>query len=120
MLYKSPIVAISFKTSGVRYFKGKALNSQSLRKAFIVLSKFKDDYKELQSNKEMKEIFTSIKESNEKLTATTSYYNKNTNMLNGYIRKFPSNLIAKFNNFKIKPFFDGKDMTDEIYDDFKL
>ena len=41
-------------------------------------------------------------------------------MLNGYIRKFPSNLIAKFNNFKIKPFFDGKDMTDEIYDDIKL
>lgn len=93
---------------------------RSLRKAFIVLSKFKDDYKELQNNKEMKEIFISIKESNEKLTATTSYYNKNTNMLNGYIRKFPSNLIAKFNNFKIKPFFDGKDMTDEIYDDFKL
>ena len=93
---------------------------RSLRKAFIVLNKFNDDYKEIQNNKEMKEIFNSIKESNEKLTATTSYYNKNTNVLNGYIRKFPSNIIAKFNNFKIRPFFDGKNMNDEIYDDFKL
>lgn len=93
---------------------------RSLRKAFIVLNKFNDDYKEIQNNKEMKEIFNSIKESNEKLTATTSYYNKNTNILNGYIRKFPSNIIAKFNNFKIRPFFDGKNMNDEIYDDFKL
>ena len=93
---------------------------RSLRKAFIILNKFNDDYKEIQNNKEMKEIFNSIKESNEKLTATTSYYNKNTNILNGYIRKFPSNIIAKFNNFKIRPFFDGKNMNDEIYDDFKL
>lgn len=93
---------------------------RSLRKAFIVLNKFNDDYKEIQNNKEIKEIFNSIKESNEKLTATTSYYNKNTNILNGYIRKFPSNIIAKFNNFKIRPFFDGKNMNDEIYDDFKL
>ncbi len=93
---------------------------RSLRKAFIVLNKFNDDYKEIQNNKKMKEIFNSIKESNEKLTATTSYYNKNTNILNGYVRKFPSNIIAKFNDFKIRPFFDGKNMNDEIYDDFKL
>ena len=41
----------------------------------------------------------------------TINYNKNTNILNGYIRKFPSNLIAKFNNFKIKPFFTVSSLT---------
>lgn len=93
---------------------------RKLKEAFNILSKFKDDYPELGSNKELKEIFSSIKESDQKIAAITNYYNKNTNELNGYIRKFPSNLVAKFHQFKINSFFDGKDMNDDIYDDFKL
>ena len=57
---------------------------------------------------------------NEKLTACISYYNKQMNLLNGYIRKFPNNIIAKLHNVKSKPFFDGKDMTDTDIEDFKL
>ena len=93
---------------------------RKLKNAFNLLYKFKDDYKELDSNKELKEILSSIKESNEKITASTEYYNKNTNELNGYIRKFPSNIVAKINHMEIKPFFDKKDMTDNNYSDFKL
>ncbi len=93
---------------------------RKLKEAFNTLTKFKDDYPELSSNKELKEIFTTIKETNEKIAAITSYYNKNTNELNEFIRKFPSNFIAKIHHFKISPFFDGKDMTDTIYNDFKL
>ena len=107
---------INLKNKNITNFEMDRL----LRKAFIVLNKYKDDYKDLQNNKELKDICTNIKESNEKLTATTSYFNKNTNLLNGYIRKFPSNIIAKINKFTIKPFFDGKNMNDEIYNDFKL
>lgn len=93
---------------------------RKLKEAFTILSKFKDDYPELNSNKELKDIFSTIKESDEKIAAITSYYNKNTTELNGLIRKFPSNVVAKFHQFKIKTFFDGKDMTDDVYDDFKL
>lgn len=107
---------INLKNKNITNFEMDRL----LRKAFIVLNKYKDDYKELQNNKELKDICIIIKESNEKLTATTSYFNKNTNLLNGYIRKFPSNIIAKINKFTIKPFFDGKNMNDEVYNDFKL
>jgi LemA protein len=96
------------------------LADRKLKEAFNILSKLNDDYPILQKNKELKDIFVSIKASNERISATTSYYNKNTNELNEYIRKFPSLIIAKINNFKIKPFFDGKDMTDDIYDDFKF
>ena len=65
----------------------------------------------------LQEVFKMI---NEKLTACISYYNKQMNLLNGYIRKFPNNIIAKLHNVKSKPFFDGKDMTDNDIEDFKL
>lgn len=93
---------------------------RKLKEAFNVLSKFRDDYAELNENKELKEIFANIKELDEKIAAITSYYNKNTNELNGFIRKFPSNIVAMFHHFKISAFFDGKDMTDDVYNDFKL
>lgn len=93
---------------------------RKLKEAFNILYKLKDDYEDLSKNKELKEIIISIKESDEKIVATTNYFNKNTNELNGLIRKFPSTIIATIHKFKVNPFFDGKDMTDDIYDDFKL
>ena len=93
---------------------------RKLKEAFNTLEKFKDDYPELGKNKELKDIFITIKETDEKIVAITSYYNLNTNQLNAFIRKFPSNIIAKFHHFVVKPFFDGKNMNDDIYDDFKL
>ena len=93
---------------------------RTLKEAFSILNKLIDDYPSLQKKKEIKEILTCIKATNEKITATTGYFNKNTNELNSYIRQFPSIIIGKIHKFKISPFFDGKDMTDDIYDDFKL
>lgn len=93
---------------------------RKLKSAFNLLNKLCDDYKELKDNKKLKEIMIKIKESNEKIVASTEYYNKNTNELNGLIRQFPSNIVAKINKFKISTFFDGKNMNDDIYNDFKL
>ena len=93
---------------------------RKLKEAFALLYKFRDDYPELGNNKELKEIFSNIKETDEKVAAITSYYNRNTNELNGLVRKFPSNIIGKVHQFKVSAFFDGKDMNDDIYDDFKL
>ena len=61
-----------------------------------------------------------IRELDEKLCAAKNYYNKNTSLENAIIRRFPTNVIAKIHKFKIKLFFDGKDMDDEIIDDFKI
>ena len=93
---------------------------RNLKEGVRILNKLTDDYPELQKNKELKEILTSMKATDERIAATTSYYNKNTNELNGYIRKFPSIIIGKIHHFKISPFFDGKNMNDDIFDDFKL
>lgn len=130
MLLRADNIVKSNLKDGKEYFKEyiqlnekKITNfdmDRKLKEAFNILNKFKDDYPELGKNKELKDILSSIKESDEKIAAITSYYNKNTSELNSYIRQFPSNIVAKFHHFKISAFFDGKDMTDDIYDDFKL
>ena len=93
---------------------------RKLKEAFNLLTKLKDDYEKLKENKELKDIFKHIKESTEKLSAACGFYNKNTSELNELARKFPSNIIGKIHGFKVNPFFDGKDMTDNVYNDFKL
>lgn len=60
------------------------------------------------------------KKAAEKLQAAKSYYNKYTSELNDSIRTFPSNIVSRLHRIDIKPFFDGKNMEDEIVDDFKL
>jgi len=90
-----------------------------LTEAFNIILELKNDYSEL-DNKEFNKGLKEIDSLNETLSSCKSYYNKNTALLNKVVRKFPSNIVAKIHKFKIKPFFDGKDMQDKIIDDFKL
>ena len=85
-----------------------------------LISKFKSDNADLVDSKEFKKLTNEDKKINEKLQAAKSYYNKYTNELNDLIRTFPSNIVAKMHGMDIKPFFDGKNMQDDIIDDFKL
>lgn len=93
---------------------------RKLKEAFNLVYKLDGDYEELQNNEELKKIFKEIKLSTEKISAATKYYNQNMTDLNSLIRKFPSNIISKIHGFKVSPYFDGKDLTDDIYNDFKL
>ena len=47
-------------------------------------------------------------------------FNKYTSELNDLVRTFPSNLVARMHRIDIKPFFDGKNMEDDIVNDFKF
>lgn len=78
------------------------------------------DNEKLENNHDIHEIIYQIKNIDEKLVAAKSYYNKNTTEINELIRKFPSVIVAKIHKIKIKPYFDGKNMEDDIVDDFKL
>lgn len=93
---------------------------RKLKEAFNIIMNLRNDYPELQADENMKEIIQGLKQTNEKLSASIAYYNRYTNELNEMIRSFPSNVIAKMHHFKIKPFFDGKDMNDDDVLDFKL
>lgn len=92
---------------------------RKLIEAYNIIIDLKNDYQELDTkefNKEIKEM----DKINETLISCKNYYNKNTGELNQIIRKFPTNIVAHIHNYKIKPFFDGKNMQDAIIDDFKL
>ena len=90
-----------------------------LTEAYNIILEVKNDHEELNTkefNKDLKEI----DKINETLTSCKTYFNNNTSELNKLIRKVPTNIVAKIHGYKIKPFFDGKNMQDAVIDDFKL
>lgn len=92
---------------------------RKLNEGLTLILKMRDDLG-LEDNQEISEELDKIKRLDEKLCAAKNYYNKNTSLENAIIRKFPTNIIAKIHHFKVKLFFDGKTMDDEIIDDFKI
>ncbi len=92
---------------------------RKLTEAHNIILEVKNDHEKLDA-KEFNKSLKEIDKLNETLTSSKIYYNKNTGELNKLIRKFPTNIIAKIHGYKIKPFFDGKNMQDAVIDDFKL
>lgn len=92
---------------------------RKLNEGFTLILKMQEDLN-LTNDENLNKEIAKIRRIDEKLTAAKNYYNKNTSIENASIRKFPTNVIAKIHNFKVKLFFDGKDMEDEIIDDFKI
>jgi len=92
---------------------------RKLNEGLTLILKMRDDLR-LEDDEDLNNELEKIKRLDEKLTATKNYYNKNTSLENAIIRRFPTNIIARIHNFKLKLFFDGKDMDDEIIDDFKI
>lgn len=84
-----------------------------------VIRQIKKDYSSLQNNQNFKEIIQKIKNSDEKIESAKAFYNKYTSKLNILVRKFPSNIVAKIHGIKEKTYFDNKDMSDDIINDFK-
>ena len=79
-----------------------------------------NDYKSVKQNKDLNEKLDEINRIDEKITSAKAYYNKYISESNELVRKFPSNIVAKFHNIKVKNFFDNKDMNDDDINDFKL
>lgn len=92
---------------------------RKLTEAENIILEVKNDFSEL-NNKEFLKELRAINRINEDLISSKNYFNRNTAELNKLIRKFPTNIIANIHHFKIKPFFDGKNMQDAVVDDFKL
>lgn len=86
----------------------------------LLINKIQDDFTELEEIKDYRELLNDIRVMDERINAAKKYYNKYTSKSNELVRKFPSNLIAKFHNITVRNFFDNKDMNDDIIDDFKL
>ena len=93
---------------------------RKLNECVLLINTINNDYKDLDSNIEYSSLIDKLKRIDEELTAAKKFYNTYIGDSNELVRKFPSNIIAKFHNIELKTFFDGKDMNDEIIKDFKL
>jgi len=93
------------------------------RKLVVELNEFykiKEEHPELKKSESFIEIDKKLEEVEDNLESYQEYYNSNITEYNKLVRSFPTNIVAMICNYKEKTFFDGKDMTDEDVNDFKL
>lgn len=83
-------------------------------------NKYKESYKDLQTCESFIKIDVALNESEAEIIAFRKYYNDIITDYNKLARSFPNILIAKLCGYKIKTYYDGKNMEDDITNDFKL
>lgn len=93
---------------------------RSLYDAINEYTIYKEDYKELMKNDSFVKIDISLNESEAEIAALRKYYNDIITDYNEVARTFPSNIVRKISRYKIRPYFDGKNMEDDDIEDFKL
>ena len=81
---------------------------------------YKDTIPELKNNESLMKIDLGINESEIEITALRKYYNDIITEYNKSVKVFPNMIVSKICDYKNKPYCDGKDMTDNIVNDFKL
>lgn len=82
--------------------------------------RYKDEIPSLSENEAFLKIDLALFESESEIVAARKYYNDIITDYNKLVRHFPSNIVARICNYKVKTYYDGKDMTDEDIQDFKL
>lgn len=82
--------------------------------------RYKDEIPSLSENEAFLKIDLALFESESEIVSARKYYNDIITDYNKLVRHFPSNMVAKICNYKVKTYYDGKDMTDEDIQDFKL
>lgn len=89
----------------------EAINSYSI---------YKEKYPELKNNPDFLKIDLGLNETEAEITALRKYYNDIITDYNKLAKTFPSNIIGIVCKYKKKTYFDGKNMDDNITNDFKL
>lgn len=101
----------------------KLSNFELDRQLYDAINEF-NQYKEAHESLKNSETFLKIElglfESESEIVAARKYYNDIITDYNKLVRRFPSNVVAKISGYKDKTYFDGKDMNDDIINDFKL
>ena len=81
---------------------------------------YKEALPELKKGESFMKIDLGLNESEVEITALRKYYNDIITEYNKTAKTFPSIMVAKICKYSNKTYFDGKDMTDDITNDFKL
>ena len=83
-------------------------------------SRYKEKYNELKNNTDFLKIDLGINETEAEIVALRKYYNDIITDYNKITQTFPTNLVGIICGYKKKTYFDGKNMDDDITNDFKL
>ncbi len=101
----------------------KLSNFELDRKLYECINEFnviKERHSNLKENEEFMKIDLEIRESEVEMSALRKYYNDIITDYNKYAHSFPSVLVALIFRYKKKTYYDGKNMDDEIINDFRL
>lgn len=93
------------------------------RQLYEAINEFRgylENYPSLKEQETLQKVDMTLNESEHEITAFRKYYNDTITEYNTLVRKFPTMLVAKLSKYKEKTYFDGKDMSDDITNDFKL
>lgn len=81
---------------------------------------YAEKYEDLKQNDGFMKIELGINESEAEIIALRKYYNDIITDYNKLAKKFPTNIIGIFCKYKVKTYYDGKNLEDDITNDFKL
>ncbi len=84
------------------------------------LHDYAEKYEALSQNEEFTKIEIGLNETEVEMVALRKYYNNIITDYNRLTKVFPSNLIGKLCKYKSRTYYDGKNMEDDIANDFKL
>lgn len=101
----------------------KLSNFELDRKLYDAINEFnnyKETINELKNNEAFLKIELGLFESESEIVAARKYYNDIITDYNKLVRSLPSMIVAKVSKYTLKNYFDGKDMNDEVINDFKL
>lgn len=101
----------------------KLTNFELDRQLYDAINEFngyKESIEELKNNETFLKIELGLIESESEIVAARKYYNDIITDYNKMVRTFPSNIVATLSKYTQKNYFDGKDMNDDIINDFKL
>lgn len=93
---------------------------RSLYEAINAFHTYKEKHESLKQSEEFTKIDLALNESEAEIIALRKYYNDIITDYNKMIRVFPSNIVGKLCKYKLRTYFDGKDMMDDDINDFKL
>lgn len=82
--------------------------------------KIREVYPEVKESDGFLNINLELEDIEEQIIACRNYYNDNITKFNKLVKTFPSNIIGMVIKAKEKTFYDGKNLYDSIYNDFKL
>lgn len=101
----------------------KLSNFELDRQLYEAMNEFNyylETYPTLKQIETITKIHLDLIESEHDITAYRKYYNDIITEYNKMVKTIPTNFIAKMAKYKEKTYYDGKNMNDDIINDFKL